>query len=168
MENTKIANLVAKLRALAARGDAGERELAEQKLNEVLKKYNITEESLALESFHDFQYKEEWERKLISQVGYKVLDNPDTYTRKRNGRTLKRVVFKCTEAQAIEIEYLYAFYKELYKKDVADFFSAFVVKHQLFGESGEGTEISEEELLKMMRYQSAMRNGTPYKSIESK
>lgn len=168
MENTKIANLVAKLRALAARGDAGERELAEQKLTEVLKKYNISDETLMLESFHDFPYKEEWERRLISQVGYKVLDNPDTYTRKRNGRTLKRVVFKCTEAQAIEIEYLYAFYKELYKKDMADFFSAFVVKHQLFGESGEGTEISEEELLKMMRYQSAMRNGTPYKAIESK
>lgn len=70
----KKKELLKKLQALAERGVGGERETAERKLKELIKKYGIEEEELNEDKIidFDFKYHSEWEKKLLRQLFYKM------------------------------------------------------------------------------------------------
>lgn len=127
--------LLKKLKALAERGESGERENAAAQLEKLLKKYGISEEELErdAEQLCFFKYSQETERRLLMQIVYSVTGKVGggtvgTYT----GRRRKKVSVKCTAAQKIEIEALYAFYKVAFEKELETFYSAFYMKNNIY------------------------------------
>ena len=71
--------LLRKLRALAERGVGGERQNAQKKLDELIKKYNISDEELEDEvaELYHFKYRGKRESALLVQIMYKVCDKKD-------------------------------------------------------------------------------------------
>ena len=165
--------LAAKLKNLADSGSPGERELAQKRLKEIMKKYHLTESEVVSEevSYHDIRFRYPWEQKLLWQIGYMVLNSPDSYSRKGpSNRPRKLVLFYCTDAQAAEIEYLFSYYRNLFQKELDTLVSAFVQKHQLFGNSIKvpSEEPNEEELAKLWAMYATLDDGSPRKAIEQK
>lgn len=169
-----IKELAKKLRALAQDGDDEETRLAEIRLRQLLKKHGMTEEELDEEEpqMFEIRYKEEWERMLIMQVGYKVLNDCDHfYTRRNatNNRKFKLVLVKCTKAQHIEILMMYHYYQKLFEDEFDWFFKAFIQKHELFGKStaeNPEQEIDIATLQRMLRMQSIMKSGDYHKQLK--
>lgn len=173
MNQEQITALAQKLKALAEKADGNEQALAQQKLNELLSKYNLAESDLEDKAdYHEFKYKKSWEETLLRQIGYKVLNSTEAYHTKPAGRKLQEVIFKCTDAQSLEIEYLYSFYKALFEKDLESFLQAFIQKHQLFGTADTETvnhpTLSEEEIFRQAAFQHGMSEARINKAIEQK
>lgn len=169
--------LLQKLKALAEQGIGGEKENAQKKLNELMKKFDISEEDISdeLEQEYEFSYKGNREKALLRQIIYKVTDKKNNFygfVYTDSGRACKtKIGCKITKAQKIEIEYLFDFYKKLYQKEEKLFFDAFIQKHQLFGTLKDGekpTKISLEELARLQAMAFAMSNEQPLKQIEFK
>lgn len=161
------------IKALADRGDAGERQLAQQKLEELLKKYKLSEDDISddTQEYFDIRYYQPWEQLLLWQIGYMVLNSTESYGRKAAGRNrmLKVVVFKCTRAQFLEIEYLFSFYRELFQRELNMLLSAFIQKHALFGDpdvASNGKKFTDEELSKMFAMMGTLEDSTPRTAIE--
>ena len=156
----KHKDLLKKLRELSMRGVDGEKENAQKLFDKLSKKYGICEGELNDEciNVHKFKYHGEYEERLLVQVIVKVLNKvPDfySYTNNLTGRKKRTVLgAKCTEAQRIEINFLFDFYNELYKKEMEYFYSAFIQKHRIFRDIEDDEEIpqstfSDEELRKI-------------------
>lgn len=165
--------LLRKLRALAKRGVGGERQNAQKKIDELMKKYNISDEELedeAVELYH-FKFSGKREEALLTQIMYKVCDKTDNiynFVYGKSGRTVRSELgCECTLAQRIEIDFLFEFYKRLYKREEELFYHAFVQKHHLFGTSGGGKEndISLDELMRIAQLMSGLSNETPLRQI---
>ena len=84
----KKKQLLNKLKALAERGIGGEKETAQRKLEELMRKYGIEEADLSDEKKEGFKfkYKNKFEKKLILQIAYKTFgdkwyDRIYTYSR---------------------------------------------------------------------------------------
>lgn len=168
--------LLKKLKALAEQGVGGEKLNAQNKLNELMKKYNVTETELSDDLLLDceFKYSGERERKLLIQVVYKVTNDSNAvysfiYTAtKRHCRT--KLGCKATAAQKIEIDFLFDFYKKLYAKEEKVFFRAFIQKHQIFGELKEDetpTPTTEEEQMRIYALMNGLSEEQPLKQIEA-
>ena len=167
--------LLKKLKALAEQGVGGEKLNAQNKLNELMKKYGVTEielnDDLPLDC--EFKYSGEREKKLLIQVIYKVTDNSKAvysfiYSRtKRQCRT--KLGCKATAAQKIEIDFLFDFYKKLYAKEEKIFFRAFVQKHNIFGEikpDETPTPATDDELSQIHALMNGLSDEQPLKQIE--
>ena len=173
MNQEQITSLAQKLKALAEKADGNEQALAQQKLDDLLAKYNLAESDLEdTIELHEFKYKKSWEELLLRQIGYKVLNSTEAYHTKPYGRKLQEVIFKCTDGQALEIEYLYNFYRALFEKDFDSFLHAFIQKHQLFGTKDDGTvshsTLSDDEIERQRAFVRGMTNESPNKAIEQK
>lgn len=172
METKK--ELLQKLKALADQGVGGEKINAQRKLAALMRKYNISDEDISDELTQpcEFKYKGARERALLRQVIYKVTNQRNAiygfrYT--RTGRPVNNMLgCDATKAQKLEIDFLFDFYKLLYKKEEETFYSAFIQKHAIFGQLKDGEHpaaIDEEELLKMRLMQQAMSDERPLKQI---
>lgn len=167
-------SLAKKLRELALRGSDGEREAAQEALDMVLKKYNLSLEEVDDEQPKDFEFRYHGDEELglLRQISYKVFGEKGRVHRMRfvaSQRLCRNTVgITCTEAQRIEIDFLFDFYKRLYQKEKEIFFRAFIEKHRLFGESaGEGTDtISDEEYRKILAMMNGLSTETPKKLLE--
>lgn len=173
MNQEQITSLAQKLKALADKADGNEQALAQQKLNELLTKYNLAESDLEdTVAYHEFKYKKSWEETLIRQIGFKVLNRTEAYYSRPDGRKQLAVIFKCTDGQALEIEYLYSFYKALFEKDLDSFLHAFIQKHQLFGTADDDKvqhdTLSDEEIERQRAFVRGMTNDSPNKALETK
>lgn len=174
---TNKQELLKKLKALAEAGIGGEKINAQKKLDELIKKYNISEEDLTDDILIDceFTYHGKTEKRLLNQIIYKVTNERNNsygfvYTYSERICRTKRGC-RATKAQKIEIEFLFDFYKKLYKKEEELFLIAFIQKHELFGELKDGEqpqERSEEEILKLGLFASGMSDETPLKQIPEK
>ena len=124
--------LLMKLKALAERGESGERENAERMLASLMDKYGITEEQLDAEKpdFHWYAYSNIYEKRLANQVFFKVTgDGHNSYVSKAfKGRQ----GCLCTVAQSIEIEALYGFYRRKLKEDMELLYVAFIQCNEVF------------------------------------
>lgn len=170
-------DMLRKLKELAERGVGGERINSQKKLEELMLRNGITEDELDEETIIEcvFDYSSVRERRLLGQIAYKVLDSKENiYTfldYVGNGRRKRRFGCKATVAQKIEIEFLFDFYKRLYKHEEEFFFDAFIQKHRLFGSLKAGEkpgEMSYEELSKMFALMEGMSDETPLKQIPEK
>lgn len=150
-----------------------ERESALKHLHRLMEKHGVTEQDLDGDAVttHVFKCRNVRERTLLTQVLYKVFDSVSwtQYKYTKNGRKVSNTVgVDCTMIQKIEIDFLYDFYKKLYRKEEELFFSAFVQKHDLFGNGPSGVkskEFSKEEEWRFAQMMESMVNNTPYKQI---
>lgn len=164
-----------KLYALALGGVGGEKENAAALLEKLANRYGIDIEELDAERVRDyeFEYHGDIQRKLLVQTVYKVLGSVDTlhsfrYT--HSGRKYKtRLGASCTEAQKIEIEFLFSFYTELFEREQQALLRAFIAKHDIYGELKPGEEPepqTAEELLKMAALMNGLSDESPRLQIE--
>ena len=109
--------LIAKVKALAEEGVAGEKENAKLLLDKLCKKHNIRLEDIDDErvDFFDISWTSQYERRLFNQVFYSVVGNLDnekgfyTYRHRRNN-----------------------FYKYHLEKDMKLFYDAFVEQNDIY------------------------------------
>lgn len=127
--------LLQKIKALADRGEGGERENAATLLEKLMNKYGISEEELDRERAQDyfFPYSQETERRLLIQIVYMVTgEGGFGCVGSWSGRKRKKIGATCTAAQKLEIEAYYAFYRVAMEKELEVFYSAFALKNNLY------------------------------------
>lgn len=146
--------LLKKLKTLAddTRGNEHERQSAEEQLNKLMIKYNISEDDLEIEQVkrRDFYFKDDWEHKLICQTIYKLFPNMDIYRTKGKKNWIWA---EMTDAQYLEFEVHYCAYKVSFQKEFDIFYYAFLSKNRIFPdvqakESSDGNTMSERDLIK--------------------
>jgi len=155
--NDTIKSRIAKVLELARRGATeGERNAAEQRLQELLNKYGVSlEDVIGVELPKErikFEYTEQWEYDLITQIAARVRDgdvNEDTYVLKderRNRARVKRFWIELTKVEAIEVQYLWPKYQAAYKEQLELFYVAFVNANNLgISATGERKPLTPEE-----------------------
>ena len=173
----KKTELLKKLKALAERGVNGEKENAAALLKKLMDKYDISSEELNIDVVKEeqFTFHGAEQRRILLQIIYKVANDKDIfheYKYTASGRSCRTVVgADVTKAQKIEIEFLFDFYVKQWEKEKERFLSAYIQKHELYGELKPGeraTEQSLEELGKSSVLQQAMDNVSPIRRIEAK
>lgn len=134
-----------KIKELADSGIGGEKDTAIRKLEQLMDKYEVTEDDLNLPKMYWFTYnkKDGLSKSLLQQVIYSVLGDVEIYyqVRKTNQGC------ECSKSEAIEIEAKYNFYYESLQKDLEVFYTAFLYKNHIFPpKSKAGVEESHEKL----------------------
>lgn len=176
MENKNIEKLK-KLRELALRGVGGEKTQAIAILEKLTQKYGVSMEELDEDVIKDFRFTfhGDKERKLLLQITYKITNETNRFHTlffTNTGRKCRtECEISCTEAQKIEIEFLFDFYKKLWEKEIEALFSAYIQKHQLFGklkDNERGKELTQEERLKMEMMMSGLSGEKPTLQIQDK
>lgn len=178
-ERERLLEKLMKVKALADRGEGGERENAERTLAAMMDRYGISNADLEGNqvSTHWIRYKTIWEKKLLHQLAYMYLGDGHsfgcvgTYT----GRSRKKVGIDCTPAQYIEIEADFAFYSAAMEEEMEIFYSAFLQKNHLFPPPSLARENTEEEeaesmdlerLAKIQAMMGGIERHTRHKAIE--
>lgn len=127
--------LIAKVKALAEEGVAGEKENAKVLLEKLCRKHNIKLSEIDDSSIlkFDVNFGSKYEKRLLNQVFYSVVgdidENKGFYTyihRHRKG------CLECTKAEFIEIQAKFNFYKYHLEKDMKLFYDAFVQRNNIY------------------------------------
>ena len=159
-----------KLLKLSERGIDGEKEAATKILNNLMKKYNITEEQLKSKSvdWYKFRVHNDWEMKLLFQTVYKVLGYGS------DGKYIKKskttYLFELTLEESIEIEYIYSIYKQDLKKEIDLFYQAFISKNNLFPDNApkasDDEPIDFKKAIKLQSFMSGIDNSNIHKALK--
>ena len=166
-----------KLYALALRGVDGEKEQATAILNRLIKKYGISLNELNEDIIktYDFTFHGKVEEKLLRQITYKVTNETNHFHSLQyvdSGRKCRtQCQIDCTEAQKIEIEFLFDFHKKLWEREAESLLFAYIQKHRLYGElkdGEEGEKCSPEKLEKLCAMMNGLSNETPVVQITDK
>ena len=147
MDSLKIESLK-KIRELALKGVDGEKINAQKLLDKLLKKYNLTEEDLGLESNVSFYIKKPKKDSLDHKLFYQLL----FLSAKKLKISIDDVkVYKLMKSSEYEINAPVSFmiyFKERYdhyrlriKKDLEVFFTAFCIKNDLLMPADEEDEL---------------------------
>lgn len=176
MDNKKK-QLLNKLKALAERGVGGEKETAQRKLEELMRKYGVEEADLSDEKKEGFKfkYKNQFEKRLILQIANKTfgdewVDRIYIYTRGIGKRSI--ILIECTKFEETQIRIEYEFYKELWKEEVEFLFKVFIQKHNIFDPNGSSKndttehKYSEKELRRMAMMEMLLQDKTMTKMLE--
>ena len=137
MKFEKIVDLGKKLKALADRGEGGEKVNARALLEKLLKTHGLTIEDLEmeLETYHDFKFKNH-QLRFFQQIASTVLGSNYSFG-KYDENSLKKNTYtvKCTHVQAIEVQAKFNFYWALYVREreanAEIFYTAFIMKQCL-------------------------------------
>lgn len=157
-ERERLLEKIRKVQALANRGADGEKKSAAALLDKLMKQYGIDEAEIAEERLEKcfFRYKTPYERKLLVQAIYTVTGKiPFKCVGSYSGRARKQVGIDCTAAERLEIEFSYEFYKAALEEEMERFYSAFLMKNDIFppvskkAEEIPAAEISRSEALKL-------------------
>lgn len=176
-ERERILQKIKLVQALAEKGVDGERESAAATLDRLMKRYGITEADIAEErrELEWFRYKTPLDRKLLLQVIYATTGRVGagcvgTYT----GRKRKQIGVTCTAAERLEIQFAYDFYREAMEKELERFYSAFLIKNEIFPpenmeceELPEPEGMSNEERMKLSMLIEGMDRHTRWAALES-
>jgi hypothetical protein len=144
---TKYHLLAKKLKALAEQGVGGEKYNAQQKLNSLMKRYNITEDDLSEDARSSVKFRiQKEQRKLFYYVYVSVVGW------ERDLRQWKKppyyFVGDVTPLEELEIRTKFDFYWKQYEQNLAMFLQAFIHKNRLYGpldESGSDQETTLEQ-----------------------
>lgn len=131
-DKEKILEKLRKIKALAERGIGGEKEGALKLYNDLLAKYELTSDMVELEEVIRYwiRYDDEIDKKLITQLFYKVTGDPAYFIKTDKRRRL--LGFNCTKFELNEFTFYYRFYKEHLKSELSIFMGAFFSKNELF------------------------------------
>ena len=164
-ERERLLEKIRKVQALANRGADGEKQSAAALLDRLMTQYGIDEAEIAEERLEKcfFRYKTPYERKLLVQVIYTVTGKiPFKCVGSYSGRARKQVGIDCTAAERLEIEFSYEFYKAALEEEMERFYSAFLMKNDIFppaskkAEEIPAAEISRSEALKLQALMAGM------------
>lgn len=151
--------LLKKIKALADRGEGGEKENAQAILARLMEQYGITEAELEEDrrEIAWFTYSQEIERRLLNQIIYMVTGKPGygcvgTFTNRKR----KKMGTECTAADRLEIEANYSFFKAAMEEELETFLAAFAQKNGLYPPASkvqpwDEEELSEEELARLQK-----------------
>lgn len=176
MIDEKKRELLKKLQALAERGVGGEKVGAQKKLEQLMKKYGIEEMDFSedKEEDHDFRYHNDFEKKILRQLFYKIVPDYKSHTYYYTyGRGSKSTYgIRCTKAQALQIQIEYEFYCNLWKEEVDFFMEAFIQKHRIFAtptsrEHVDKTPMSKEDLFRMVQMMGGMKDKSIQPMLEA-
>lgn len=133
MDDNKLEAKLLKIKALAERGEGGEKESAIKLYQKLLKKYDIDEQSLQTEklSKHWFTYENEIEENLLVQIFYMVTGDPEYFRRKSRTHGYQCGCI-CTDFEKTEIRFYFEFYKDALSQELEAFLMAFKMKNHLF------------------------------------
>lgn len=167
----KQKELLKKLQALAERGVGGEKETAERKLKQLIKKYGIEEAELSEDKImdFDFKYRNAWEKKLLRQLFYRMFGQEyrsKTYIYRYGKGSRSTYGIACTRAEGLQLQIEYDFYRALFEEELELFQSAFIQKHRIFDPNGgsDDMELTPEEIERILRMQQMM-SGMQDKSL---
>lgn len=167
-ERERLLEKIRKVQALANRGADGEKQSAAL-LDRLMTQYGIDEAEIAEERLEKcfFRYKTPYERKLLVQVIYTVTGKiPFKCVGSYSGRARKQVGIDCTAAERLEIEFSYEFYKAALEEEMERFYSAFLMKNDIFppdskkAEEIPAAEISQSEAFKLQALMAGMGDHT--------
>lgn len=173
--NSKI-ELLQKLKALTEKGVGGEKRNAENMLNKLMDKYNISETELSEDTIAEtrFTYHGKEQERLLLQIIYKVTnatDNTHAYNYTKSNRKCRTIIgADVTAAQKIEIEFLFDFYVTQYEKERTALLNAFIQKHHLYGKLKLGEQpkrVSPEEIIKMSKLMKGLDYVSPIRRLEA-
>ena len=158
-ERERLLEKIRKVQALANRGADGEKKSAAALLDKLMKQYGIDEAEIAEERLEKcfFRYK------VIYTVTGKI---PFKCVGSYSGRARKQVGIDCTAAERLEIEFSYEFYKAALEEEMERFYSAFLMKNDIFppaskkAEEIPAEEISRSEALKLQALMAGMGDHT--------
>lgn len=158
-DTDKINELLNKLYELSIRGDDNERNVAEKKLNQIIKKYGITDFSennmqrvFKIEDNNDCLM-------ILSQCVWSVKGNIEINYKG------KKAFVKLNASDYILISEKYKYYYSLYKEQKNNFFTAFIIKNELVAKSGE-KNINNEKADKVNKIMNSIEKGVmPSKMI---
>lgn len=172
--NGKI-NRLKKIRELAFHGIDGEKETAQKLFDTLSRKYGVTESDLDEENVLPFifEFHGKEQKMILLQTIYKVTNKTSNCSYLRNtatGRTVKtKLRAYCTEAQKLDIEFLFDFYVKVWEEEVKTFLTAFIYKHDIFGDSNDDVPVKEltpEESLKLSFFQTGMSSVDPVRRLK--
>ena len=144
--------LLNKIKALADNGVGGEKQNATKLLADLMQKYNIDENELQTEVLHNFEFKFSgvYAKELAHQVLYSIIGNLDNskgfFIAVTYGGKKKNIV-RCTNAEFIEFQAKYKFYKYHFLKDLDIFYDAFVEKNDIYPRGHRHTDDRMQRLL---------------------
>ena len=161
MDDNKLEAKLLKIKALAERGEGGEKEAAIKMYHKLLKKYDIDEKALQKDklSKHWFTYETDIEENLLVQIFYMVTGDPEYF--RRTSRT------RGTQCGCIE------FYKDALNQELEAFLMAFKLKNHLFPDESARCFVPEEEeeisemLLKAQKFAEDIDKSNPVRRIAS-
>lgn len=142
--------LAKKIKALADRGVGGEKINAEQMLNALMQKHDISMEQLeeGATDWHEYKIKPT-DRLFFMSVVVSVLRN-----KIKNYKQYKlKFWIESTDAEYLEIEAKFDFFLKVYEKDICIFRRAWFIKNELYNPDAEldMPDFSREELIEQMQ-----------------
>ena len=146
MDDNKLEAKLLKIKALAERGEGGEKEAAIKMNQKLLKKYDIDEKALQKDklSKHWFTYETDIEENLLVQIFYMVTGDPEYFRRTSRTRGTQCGCI-CTDFEKTEIRFYFEFYKDALNQELEAFLMAFKLKNHLFPDESARCFVPEEE-----------------------
>ena len=162
---------------LALNGVDGEKESAKKLLDKLLEKYDVSIHELEEDQteIFAFSFHGKWQRKLLIQVAYKVLDCQPTCYSARVGNSKRispsQIGIRCTKYQRTEIMFLHDFYCQLWESELDKLLLAFIYKHDLYGigeidEDVKSESPSIEEMMKIQSMIDGLDSRNPLKQLK--
>lgn len=146
MDENKLEAKLLKIKALAERGEGGERDSAILLYQKLLKKYDIDESSLTKDKLgkHWFTYENDIEENLLVQIFYMVTGDAEYFRRTSRTRGHQCGCI-CTDFEKTEIRFYFEFYRDALKEELEAFLMAFKLKNHLFPDESARCYVPEEE-----------------------
>ena len=174
MDDNKLEAKLLKIKALAERGEGGEKEAAIKMYHKLLKKYDIDEKALQKDklSKHWFTYETDIEENLLVQIFYMVTGDPEYFRRTSRTRGTQCGCI-CTDFEKTEIRFYFEFYKDALNQELEAFLMAFKLKNHLFPDESARCFVPEEEeeisemLLKAQKFAEDIDKSNPVRRIAS-
>lgn len=162
---------------LALNGVDGEKESAKKILGKLLEKYAVSINELEEDQteIFAFSFRGKWQRKLLIQVAYKVLDRQPSFYNVKAGNSKRtspsQIGIKCTNYQRTQIMFLHDFYCQLWESELDKLMLAFVYKHDLYGTGELDEDIrsespSIEEMMKIQSMIDGLDDRSPLKQLK--
>ena len=159
MDDNKLEAKLLKIKALAERGEGGEKEAAIKMYHKLLKKYWFT-------------YETDIEENLLVQIFYMVTGDPEYFRRTSRTRGTQCGCI-CTDFEKTEIRFYFEFYKDALNQELEAFLMAFKLKNHLFPDESARCFVPEEEeeisemLLKAQKFAEDIDKSNPVRRIAS-
>ena len=174
MDDNKLEAKLLKIKALAERGEGGEKEAAIKMYHKLLKQYDIDEKALQKDklSKHWFTYETDIEENLLVQIFYMVTGDPEYFRRTSRTRGTQCGCI-CTDFEKTEIRFYFEFYKDALNQELEAFLMAFKLKNHLFPDESARCFVPEEEeeisemLLKAQKFAEDIDKSNPVRRIAS-
>lgn len=174
----KLLQKLNKLYTLAERGADNEKDVALNKLNNILKQNNLELDDI-LESqqvyTEIFTFKNKYDKKILLQCIYKVIGDTDRWNDfniYRPYRSRTKIQIDCTKLEKVEILLEYEFYSQYLEKELDVYVQSFIQANKIFPNNGEVVEIDrdniDEETLRMLNLSGMIKRKTRYLEIEER